>query len=279
MLRADAHLHLFRNGFAGVLGVSPTCGDELLVYERLRSHHGIERALVIGYEGEPRYAGNNDYVVSLAETRHWIAPLVYLSVHSPPPVQQLARWRERGAAGFAVYLLDATDARALCTWPPATLAALGRRQPIISVNAQPAALAVFKDTADSLGGCRILVSHLGLPGRYARPPSLPDARTRLAALLALAPMPHVAVKLSGLYAISDPPHDFPHTAAQPFVDLVLEAFGPSRLLWGSDFSPALDFVSFSQVADVRVLGSCSAGEVEEIMGANLMRLLHDWRRE
>ena len=134
MPRADSHLHLFKESLAGVLGGSPACGDELFVYERLRSHHGIERALVIGYEGEPRYAGNNDYVLSLAATRHWIAPLVYLSVHSPPPVQQLARWRERGAAGFAVHLLNATDARALCTWPQATLAALEARQPI-SVNA------------------------------------------------------------------------------------------------------------------------------------------------
>ena len=71
-------------------------------------------------------------------------------------------------------------------------------------------------------------------------------RQRLALLLALADHQNVMVKISGLYAISDPSHGYPHEAARPFIDLVLERFGPSRCLWGSDFSPALEHVSFPQ---------------------------------
>ena len=82
-----------------------------------------------------------------------------------------------------------------------------------------------------------------------------------AAASTLAQRDHVAVKFSGLYGVSDPAHDFPHAAAQPFVDVLLDAFGPARLLWGSDFSPALDFVSFAQAADARPLAACSPEEV------------------
>jgi L-fuconolactonase len=85
----------------------------------------------------------------------------------------------------------------------------------------------------------------------------------------------VSVKLSGLYAISDPPHDFPHAAARPFVDVIFATFGPSRVLWGSDFSPALDHVCFAQLADIHVLAGCSPSEVAGVMGGNLIRLLDD----
>ena len=87
------------------------------------------------------------------------------------------------------------------------------------------------------------------------------------------------MKFSGLYGVSDPAHDFPHAAAQPFVDLLLDAFGPARLFWGSDFSPALDYVSFAQTADVRPLAGCSPDEVAEVMGGNLLRLLDERPRE
>ena len=99
------------------------------------------------------------------------------------------------------------------------------------------------------------------------------AREHLAPLLVLAARGNINVKFSGLYAISAPDHDFPHSAAKPFVDVVLEAFGPLRLLWGSDFPPALDFVSFAQLADSRLLSGCTRAEVDGVMGGNLLRLL------
>jgi predicted TIM-barrel fold metal-dependent hydrolase len=112
-----------------------------------------------------------------------------------------------------------------------------------------------------------------MPGRYAAPPAVADAAERLAPLLALARLPHVLVKVSGLYAISDPAHEYPHAAAAPFVDLVLDHFGPSRCLWGSDFSPALDFVSFAQTASNRWLDRLREDERTAVMGGNLLRLL------
>lgn len=118
-----------------------------------------------------------------------------------------------------------------------------------------------------------MISHLGLPGRFASVPSLEDARQHLKPLLALSRFEHVSVKLSGLYAISDPPHGFPHAAAKPFVQTLLDAFSPARLLWGSDFSPALDFVSFAQTTDPQMLDDCSAAETEAVTGGNLLRLL------
>jgi L-fuconolactonase len=271
--RADAHVHLFREGFAGETGSSPAGSDEVEAYERLRLHHGIERSLVLGYEGDPRYVGNSEDVLSLAQRHPWIAPLVYLR-HAPAPQPSVLRdYAERGAVGFALYPDDAGEGRALVEWPDAALAELRRQRALISINAEPETLAAIGRFIDELDECTVVISHLGSPPRCSAPPGVAQARDLLAPLLRLASGSHVRVKLSGLYAISDPAHDFPHASAKPFLDVVLERFEPSRVLWGSDFPPALDHVSFAQLVDTRLLSGCSQTEIDGVMGTNLLGLL------
>jgi L-fuconolactonase len=270
---ADAHLHIFADGYGGRPGCSPAGGDELVVYEHLRRRHGIQRGLVLGYEGEPRYAGNSDHVLSLAATRPWMAPLAYLPVSPPPSVTRLTGLRNRGAVGFALYPSSRSEGETLSDWPAAAFAELRRQRALVSVNAEPPAAAGMGRAVAELDGCPVLFSHLGSPGQFARTPPPKQARELLAPLLGFAARDHITVKFSGLYGISDPEHDFPHRAAQPFVDVMLDAFGPARLVWGSDYSPALDFVSFAQVADTRLLRSCTQAEVDDVMGGNLLRLL------
>ena len=95
-----------------MLGASPAGGSELVVYERIRAHYGIERALVVGYEGDKSYRSNNDTILSLAANRSWMAPLAYLPVSPPPSPQSLREFFGRGAVGYALYLADRTEARA-----------------------------------------------------------------------------------------------------------------------------------------------------------------------
>ena len=273
MPTADAHLHLFAEGFGGVTGSSPAGGDETAVYEQLRRHHGIERSLVLGYEGEPRYVGNSDFVLSQARTRPWMAPLAYLPVAPAPTPATLRELLGRGAVGFALYPATPGEGRALSDWPPAAFAEVRRQRALVSINADPQTTAQMARIGEELDGCAVLFSHLGSPRRFPRPPRLSAAREHLAPLLVLAAHGNINVKFSGLYAVSAPDHDFPHSAAKPFVDVVLEAFGPSRLLWGSDFAPALDFVSFAQLADSRLLSGCTRAEIDGVMGGNLLRLL------
>lgn len=279
MTLADAHLHLFRRGWAGADGRAPEGdGEELAAYERLRADHGIARGLVLAYEPEPepRYAGNGEELLALARERAWIAPLVHLPHDRPPAPGRLRELRARGAAGVALYLPGAAQGDAVAAWPAAALAELREERAIVSLNATPEATARLGSFAAALDGCTLLFSHLGLPGRWdgVAPPTAAQARERLAPLLALAELPHVAVKLSGLYAISAPAHGFPHAAAVPYAEAVLAAFGPGRLLWGSDFSPSQEFVSFPQAADVRtLLAGCGPEEIDDVMGRNLLRLL------
>jgi L-fuconolactonase len=275
MSLADAHIHLFGGGYAGRLGASPAGGDELEVYERLRANYEIECALVVGYEGEARYAGHSREIFSLALDRPWMFPLPFLAVAAPPTVAELRDWKEQGAVDYSIYLKTESDGMTFSDWPANTLAELSAQRAILSFNATPAALGRSREVIAAIDGARVIFSHLGLPGRSSIALTTIQARERLQPLLELASHPDVAVKLSGLYAVSDPPHKFPNDAAQPFVDVLLDTFGPLRMMWGSDFSPVLDYLSFAQVADPQPLSVCSPAEVRNVMGLNLLRMLND----
>ncbi|HEY0697177.1 MAG TPA: amidohydrolase family protein, partial [Micromonospora sp.] len=139
--------------------------------------------------------------------------------------------------------------------------------------ATPTATGPLGRALAALGDCTVLFSHLGLPGRQPVTPTRAAADGLLAPLADLARLPQVGVKVSGLYAVSDPSHGFPHHAARPFVELLLDRFGAERLYWGSDFPPSLDHVSFAQTMDPVGLDGLSAGDRNAVLGGNLLRAL------
>jgi L-fuconolactonase len=263
---ADAHVHLFDGGFIGRYGRPCSGGDDIECYGAFRREHEIGAALVVGYEGDARYIGNSRFIADLARSNDWIAPLAFVLPDSPAiPGEEFL--------GISLYLLGVRDTEQLADWPQTTVDALTAAESIISINASPAALERLTPVLARLDTCRVLISHLGDPGAHATTPSTADARDALKPLLALAKLPHVGVKLSGLYGISDPPHDYPHHAARPFVELLVDRFGPQRLYWGSDFSPALDFVSFSQTVEAVANLPWTDSEREAVMAGNLRELL------
>ncbi|MFB6397106.1 amidohydrolase family protein [Polymorphospora lycopeni] len=273
MTASDAHIHLFAGGYPGRYGHSPAGGDELAAYLRLREAHDIDRALVVGYEGGPRFVGNNDHLAALAARQPWIAPVAYVPPAGPSTVDELRARLGQGFVGLSAYLPGPAEAAALAGWPAGTAATLNAAAAVVSLNATPAAATGLADAVARLDGCTVLFSHLGLPGPHPEPPSVDRAAEILAPLRALAGLPHVGVKISGLYAVSDPSHAWPHAAAAPFVRVLLDTFGPGRLYWGSDFAPSLDAVSFPQTLDLPALAGLSPAKRDAVYGGNLVRAL------
>jgi predicted TIM-barrel fold metal-dependent hydrolase len=80
----------------------------------------------------------------------------------------------------------------------------------------------------------LVIDHLGV----SSPPPMrlidPDPWAYLPAVLALARYPNVAVKFSGYTALSREP--YPHNDLWPHLTRIVEAFGPERLLWASDYT-------------------------------------------
>jgi L-fuconolactonase len=83
----------------------------------------------------------------------------------------------------------------------------------------------------------------------------------------LAAEPNVLCKLSGMVTETD------HTSwtvasLRPYADVALEAFGPSRVMFGSDWPVCLLAASYAQVAEAaaQLVGELSSAEQDQIFG-------------
>lgn len=273
MTLADSHIHLFPTGYRHDGLPSLFGARELEAYEALRAVHGIALALVIGYEADGIDPDNNAYIRQLSVSRGWMRTLAYVDPLSAPDPRSVEALLDQGHSGLALYATDVGRAQALLQWPRQTWDALQARKAILSLNAQPPAIALLRPLIAGFPGLSFLFSHLGLPGKIAEDAPGEAVRGRLAPLLALADLPNAHVKISGFYATSAPEHAYPHRGALQAVSRIIEAFGPARCLWGSDFTPALEFVSFPQTLHWPGGDALPESVKRAILRDNLVRLL------
>ena len=274
-MRADAHIHLFAGGyrggsFASRPGVSI---DEAVCYDSLAREHDVAAALVVGYGAEDWCTDNNSYVAEQGPKFDWVRPLAYVAIDSAGAARNLEILQEQGFVGVSMYVFG-DDAQRLAQIPAGFWHWLEQRDWLVSVNSQGDAWTAWQPILEQFPRLPLLVSHLGSPPAAASAPSRKQARNAMRQVTDLAMYPGVRVKLSGFYALTSPGHDFPHQAAWPYVEQLVEAFSCNRLLWASDFSPCLDWVTFPQTIDiVNRMPFLSEGDVAKITGGNLLALL------
>ena len=270
---ADAHIHLFREGYRRP-GLPSLFGDhELQAYEALRLTHGVDLAVAIGYEAEGIDPDNNAYLRQLTQSRSWLRTLAFVKTTPPPESGTIEALIEAGHAGLAIYVLDRPAAESVLHWPRLCWRLLQSSKAFVSFNSRPEAISVLGPLTAEWTNVQFLFSHLGLPGVLG-PDTPPEAlRDRLKPLLSLARLPNVHVKISGAYATSVPHHAFPRRGANDAIGRILEAFGPARCLCASDFAPALEFVSFPQTMEWQGSNALSETEQRMVFRDNLVRLL------
>jgi len=89
----------------------------------------------------------------------------------------------------------------------------------------------------------LVLDHLGLAQPFGRPaPAEPFAE--LPKLLALAACDNVTVKITAAGTMSHRP--FPYDDLWKPLGRIFDAFGVDRCLWGTDWTRALDFLSYEQ---------------------------------
>lgn len=100
-------------------------------------------------------------------------------------------------------------------------------------------------------------------------PAYGDTFAGLDGLLALAAYEQVAVKLTSLPLLSREP--FPHADVWPHVHRVIAAFGPARLMWGSD-QTVFEHPYGEAVDLIRATTELGPADKEQILGAALRRV-------
>jgi L-fuconolactonase len=237
MAICDTHCHASLAWYAPV---------ESLLHEM--DANGVEQALLIQIRGQfdnsyqeecvRRYPGRFASVVIVDTTR-------------ADASEALARWAERGAAGIRL----GADTRSPGEDPLAIWRAAARLGLPVSCQGSAEALASdgFAQLVQELPTLPIVLEHLaGLerlgtggrtreqaPGGQSAAPDASGARERV---LALARFPNVSVKVHGLgeFCVRAIPVAEPFPFVRPISPLLEDlyrAFGPDRLMWGSDYPP------------------------------------------
>ena len=120
----------------------------------------------------------------------------------------------------------------------------------------------------------LVLDHLGLEQPF-HPPAPTEPFADLPRLLTLAEHDNVAVKITGACTLSSEP--YPYEDIWDPLCRVFDAFGLDRCLWGTDWTRAVNLLTYEQgVEPFRRTDRLSEDERAVLMGGALQRI-YDWR--
>ena len=192
--------------------------------------------------------------------------------HSPTVADEIAAWTATpGVVGVRVMLAyadyDADDpglhrvfAAAAAAGVPLNVMAAGK-------------LPLLGELARRNPNTQVVVDHVGLAQPFVPPP--PDEPfADLPNVLALAAYDNVAIKISGAGTLSHQPFPYPDIWAP--LGQVFAAYGLERCLWGTDWTRAVNLLTYQQGVDAfRITDALSDAERSILMGGALSRI-YNW---
>ncbi len=131
-------------------------------------------------------------------------------------------------------------------------------------------LPLFLELARHHPDTQMVVDHVGI-AQPSEPPAPPEPFADLANVIAAASAENVAIKISGACTLSHQP--FPYPDIWESLNKVFDAFGFDRCLWGTDWTRAVDLLTYEQgVEAFRVTDQLSDAERSTLMGGSLAKI-------
>ena len=131
-------------------------------------------------------------------------------------------------------------------------------------------LPLFRAYAERHPDTRLVIDHVGLL-TYNYPPIPDDPFADLPAVLSLAELDHVAIKISAACTLSHQP--FPYPDIWEPLRRLFDAYGIDRCMWGTDWTRTVGLLTYQQGVDAfRVTGELSDAERAALMGGSLSKV-------
>ncbi|WP_230533059.1 amidohydrolase family protein [Microvirga roseola] len=268
----DSHQHFWRVDRGDYFWMSP----ELVPLYRdygpddlrpLLSHHGIERTILV--QAAPTVA-ETEFMLRIAETTPFVAGVVGWVEFTDPAAPHVMRSLAANSliVGFRPMVQDIPDDAWLVR--PELAAAFHtvvERRLVFDALVLPRHLSHLLIVADRHPDLTIVVDHGAKP--LIRDGALDPWRSDMAALSA---RPNTVCKLSGLVTEARP--DWTVDDLRPYVEHLLDSFGPQRLLWGSDW-PVVNLSGGYdrwRATTLELLESLSEAEQAAVLGGNAARI-------
>ena len=150
----------------------------------------------------------------------------------------------------------------------------GGGQAGIPVNVMCAGnLPLFRELANRHPNTQLVVDHVGLAQPHV-PPVPSEPFSDLPDVISLAACDNVAIKISGACTLSHEP--FPYPDIWEPLSKIFDAFGLERCMWGTDWTRAVELLSYKQgVEAFRVTDCLSDSQRSALMGGTLMKI-YNW---
>jgi L-fuconolactonase len=163
---------------------------------------------------------------------------------------------------------DEADPRWLCRDDVrAGLAAVAEAGLVYDLLTKTPHLPAALETAHALPQLSFVVDHISKPVIGG------DLEPWASDLRALAALPNVSCKLSGMVTEASWT-DWKVSDLQPYADVVLDAFGPGRVMFGSDWPVCLLAASYAEVVEAAeaLTATLTAAERQQIFGDTARRI-------
>jgi len=272
MLTIDAQVHAYERDhpgrpWAAVLhGPAEVTGDDMV---KAMDAVGVDGALLVSPFTMYRYDAS--YAIQVhAKHPGRFALIKPVDPADPGVADTIAEWKKTpGTVAIRIMMTRGVSEDAADPGLNRVLAAAARHG--LPVNllcwgrlAQARALAARNPSTS------IVIDHLGLQQPFEPPPPA-QPWADLPAVLALGALPNVAIKITGACTLSR--EAYPYNDIWDPVCRVIDAFGIDRCLWGTDWTRAVNLLTFKQGVDAfRAANRISDSDKVKLMGANTARL-------
>ena len=215
MTIVDSHVH------TGVTNYVPV---EVLIAQMEEA--GIDKAILVQYGGQ----FDNTYEQKVCQRFPGkFAPWGMVDTSKPDAADRFAESVDvHGMVGYRVPV----DARATGANPWMFWERIQELRVVVTLSGDRDRFAA-KETAELIErhpGIKFRIEHLGHPC-FDEDEPYPQFRK----VLALSKFSNAYIAYSGLYAAGQ--HGYPYDDLVPLLKMIYDAFGPQRILWGSDFPP------------------------------------------
>jgi L-fuconolactonase len=266
MDKVDAQVHVWhrvavpeKQHLPGVFGY-----EELLP---LMDQAGVRRAILI----PPAFAGdgNDECLRAARDLPDRFAVMGNLRLEDPASVEALRTWRSTpGMRGVRISFHADPNQKLLLEGALDAFWGAAQELGIPIMVFPPLLLAEIDRVAQRFPQLRLIIDHLGAPAKR----ELSVYEETIAELLPLARHANVAVKASTLPYFSETPFPFPDV--HDGLCRVLDAFGASRVFWGTDFTRLR--CSYEEAVRMMDHVSCISGREKDLVMGQALREWIGW---
>jgi predicted TIM-barrel fold metal-dependent hydrolase len=272
MLTLDCQVHAYERDhparpWIGTLqGPPQVTGDDMVV---AMSSVGVDGAILVSPWSMYRFDAS--YALEVHARHPGRFGLVKpFDPEAPDVADQIARWAAtEGVVGARIMLDRSEENRAGLD---AILGACARHDLPVNILAW-GKVPLLAELVRAHPDTRFVMDHMAIRQPFEPPPPS-DPFNDIEAVLAMAAFDNVTIKISGACTLSREPFPFPDI--WPPVLRILEAFGLERCMWGTDWTRAVELITYQEAVDAfRVTDALSDSDRATLMGGSLMKI-YNW---